>query len=879
MRTLRRTLGPAWVLVPLLPCLVLALLHPTPALAQSGNVDEITVQGLFRMTDDAFRHALGVTEGDPYDAALIQRQFRKLWDLGLFQDIVIEAEPSREGGTVLVVKVKERPVLTSVTFDDSSAISRTDIEDQLRDQDAQLKLGKPLDQRRIFKAKQTITDALGAKGFLDAKVEADERKVTESSRAVHFFITPGGKTRVRKIDFQGNELYSDRVLKKQLRLTQERRWFWPWSSKNLYHPAKWDQDVLGVSDLYRNIGYLNIDVRPPLVEVKGNPKAERKTERRLTELRSVEAEVQAINDQLVSTEADLNPVERAKLQKQKKRKEKRARRLEKKASKVKRWVQLTVPITEGDQYQLGEITIVGAEVFEGQTLRPLVPLREGDIFRNSALDSGISLITRLYEDRGHLYARVVRTVQPREDELIADVEISVEEEDPYYVGRIEFRGNTETRDAVLRREMLISEGDLFNRSLLDVSKVRVNQLGYYQVPEEPIIEPVEDETRVNIAFNGEEQGRNEVQFGGGYSGLDGAFFSGVYSTRNFLGRGQTVSAAIQVGGRSNRYSLSFFEPWFLNRSIQFGFQIFRQDFDFGTSLDSTETGFGITLGKRLRGFSSFSTAFNWRDVNSRQFLFPVGATAADAVSVLESQNTVASLTPSFVYNTVNNPYRPTRGQNFTAQIQIAGGPLGGDTSYLRPQVLYTNYFNGPSRGFFGFHAEVAMVTEWQGGSDNVSANIEGVPRFARFWLGGDTHGPRVFETRSITPLRYVLLDQDGQIVSIEGDARTLPVDELVTSGNAPALIEVGGDRSILIQSEYVFPFNEQAELALFVDVGNVMFEDQSWGLQTARISAGIELRFHLPVFPVPLRLIYGVPVRKLSGDRTSSFTFSIGRSF
>jgi len=124
-----------------------------------------------------------------------------------------------------------------------------------------------------------------------------------------------------------------------------------------------------------------------------------------------------------------------------------------------------------------------------------------------------------------------------------------------------------------------------------------------------------------------------------------------------------------------------------------------------------------------------------------------------------------------------------------------------------------------------------------------------------------------------------VLDDDRNIIDVLGDPRYIAVEDLITSGGIPVLIEAGGDRYFLLQSEYVFSLNEQTDLALFLDVGDALFEDQSWGFDTARASAGVELRFHLPIFPVPLRLIYGVPLRKLERDRTSNFTFSIGRSF
>ena len=176
------------------------------------------------------------------------------------------------------------------------------------------------------------------------------------------------------------------------------------------------------------------------------------------------------------------------------------------------------------------------------------------------------------------------------------------------------------------------------------------------------------------------------------------------------------------------------------------------------------------------------------------------------------------------------------------------------------------------------HGEAGVVREF-GDSPLVStSNIEGVPRYQRFWLGGDTLGPRVFETRTITPRRYVKTE-GGVITDVVGDITGQSPDGFLQINGVPVLIEVGGDRMYLWQSELVFPLNEQAEVAVFVDAGDALFEDTNFNFSSMRVSAGLEVRFHLPIFPVPLRLIYGWPLRELTGDRTSSFTFSIGRSF
>jgi outer membrane protein assembly complex protein YaeT len=880
-----------------------ALIAPASARAQPGTVEEITIQGLSRMTQPAFMHRLGIKEGDPYDVRQVRRKFKELWELGIFEDITALAEAGTQGGTVLIFKIKERPVLTSVTYEDNKVATRTQIEDRLKEREISLRLGKPLDLGTIFFVETAIRDLMAEKGYLDAEVEAQVNRITETTRGVNFRITPGGKTRIRDIEFVGNEVFSDRRIKSELELTKERQWYWPWSSKSLYHPVKWDQDVSKVREMYLSQGYLDVEIGAPRMEVRegGDTPAPEEGIPEFDEAQTVgssageeagaeaeqpgsaaeaetEAEAEAAEEE-PEPQKPLTKKEQEKLEKEQRKAEQKARKEERDAKDIKRWVYLTIPIREGPQYTLGEISVEGNEVFPDELLRALIPLAEGGILNNDLLEASVDRIRRLYEDRGHLYATVVRRLERHEGENVADVVIVIEEDEPYYVAKIEFRGNTSTYDKVLRREMILMEGDLFSRTKLDVSKAKVNQLGYFEVVGEPVVEPVEGENRINVIMSGEERGRNEIQVGGGYSGLDGAFFNGVYSTRNFLGRGQIVSVALQIGGRSNRYSLSFQEPWFMNRPYLLGLSLYRQSVDYGYSLQSESNGIGVILGRRIGRWGNLNLSYNWRNVTTRSLLVSPEVGGDFATSEFTNETRISSITPVYTVSSINNPYRPSRGRSYTISFQIAGGPLGGDTSYLKPVLRYTRYTKAMRKTFLGIHAEAGWVREWQGGSPLSGSNIEGVPRFERFWLGGDTHGPRVFETRTITPRRYVVLDEQNRIVDVVTDPRFMPSDAFVSAGGTPVPIEVGGDRFFLIQAEYVWPLNEQAEIAAFLDVGDSLAEDQNWGFETARVSAGVEVRFHLPIFPVPLRLIYGWPLRAVTGDRVSNFTFSIGRSF
>ncbi len=835
--------------------------------AAAGPIEKIEVLGLVRMSQEAFRHALEVKEGDAYDPARLRTAFHRLWDLSLFKDIKIEAEDGPEGGKVVLITVVERPALMSVSYGENKVLTRTQIEDRLKEKKISIDVGKPLNIKAIIDAEAAIRDYLGEKGYLDAQVGHEMREVTQTSFAVDYTIRPGGKTRIRDIDFVGNKMFSDRKLKTRLQLTREWTWYKPWSSKNLYHPVKWDQDVGAIRDLYQNLGFLDVEIRPPIVDLDVVTKTKKKKKPK-----EEAAPEPPVTQEPVSSEG-LTPRQ---IEKRKKKEEKQRKKAEKNADSeesVKRWVMLSVPISEGEQYLTGTVTISGNTVLSEPEIRGLIPLKEGSILSNGLLKAGIDAVTLAYGNRGYLYASVVRQIRRREGEKIADVQVTVEEDKAYYVGRIEFTGNATTEDRVLRREVRLNEGELFSRSRLDVSKTKINQLGYYEVAGEPAIEPIEGENRVRITFAGEEKGRNEIQVGGGYSGLDGAFFTGYYSTRNFLGKGEVVSLSAQIGGQSNYYSFQFLEPWFLNRPYSLGFSLYRSAVDYGGGLESGGRGAGVRLGRQFGFFTYAELSYDWARVETTGF----------SLNGTKATTRISSITPVYRYNRINNPYRPTRGWSGEVKSQFAGGFLGGDTSFYRPIARYVGLRKAKGRTFFAVSSQLGLVRKFQEETDPNSATVNGVPRSERFWLGGDTLGPRVFETRSITPLRFVSLDPFGRLVDAVKDPSGQPAAKYDRNGdglvNAFDLVEMGGDRYYLLQAEYVIPFNQTVELAVFGDVGNALFEDTAWGFEDVRVSAGLELRFYLPVFPVPLRLIYGRPIRQLANDRTSNFTFSIGRAF
>ncbi len=856
---------------------VLFGLLTTPLFSSNEIIEKIELTGNTYFTKDAFFHLLGIKEGDPYDEAKIREEFKKLWDSGYFSDLYVESQDG-EKGKIVTFRVKERPKIGSIEYEEVKGITRSAIEDHLKERGIEFKTNTPLDMKTIWKVEESIRELLGSKGYLDAEVSTEIKPITATTRSVHFKVKRGPKTKIRDIEFVGNEIFSDRKLKKAMEMTKEYHWWSFFSKKSLYHPAKYELDIGNVRDLFLNKGYLDVQIGSPIVEIKEEKKRkeskkeaaqkkkekkEKKQQEKLKELNTEIKELERILDEdtgLSKNQKQRKKKKLSKLKKKVKKIEEKAIKRKEKEEDTRKWVYLTVPVTEGEPYMLGKVRIEGNTVFSDEHVRGRIVLKEGSVLNESFLKYAVEVITADYGEKGYIYASVNQQ-KIRKEGQVADVIIKIDEDEQYYIERIEFEGNHVTNDNVLRREMTLNEGSLCNQKKLNISAIRVNQLGYFALTEEPIIEPIPGENRVRIKVKGEERGRNEIQVGGGYSGLEGSFFAGSYSTKNFLGRGEIFALSLQVGGRSNLYQFQFIEPWFLGRPYTLGFNLYHRRIDYARNFRTTGRGGGLILGRRFGNFTKMNVRYDLQEVEDESFLGTLQETR------------ISSMTPSLFYDKVNNPYRPSRGFLVGTRTEIAGGVLGGDVSFYRPKVEATFYPRVYRRTFFGIHGEAGYIDSFE--ESKISGLIDGVPRYMRFYLGGEYMGPRIYETRSISPIRLV----DSNVALLDPDTGEPVLDD---NGNIvfvkiPAF--VGGNKYLLFQFEYVIPAAEPVDIVLFYDAGNAFDNDESFSLSDLRMSACIEVRFFIPMFQVPLRLIYGVPINDKPWDETNRFQFSIGSSF
>ncbi len=798
----RRSVTTACARVRIAAALIMLLCWATAA-AQEDLIEDIVVDGNQSLSAEAFLRLTSLRVGDTYDVDAVRKDFRRIWDRGLFDDLSVEVRDG-ETGKILIYHVVERPRLNSVEYEKNKAISETQIEEQFSERDVEIHLGAPVDYKVIQDAEELLRQLVAAKGFLDGQVDAKLEVVDPGNLALTFLIKPGRKTRIKKLAFTGNERFSDGKLRSQLKLTSPVKWWKFWGKKKtLYHPTRLEQDLLNVESLYHNHGHLDLRVQ---------------------------------NAEVVYTEG--KPT--------------------KKPEKQKRWVSVTVPVREGPEYTLGEISVEGNHVLTDEEILARIPLKTGDIFNKSLVDVGAQLVELDYGERGYFFVSTNRLEERREGN-VADLIIKVDEDRKYFIDRIEFAGNTTTRDKVLRRELGVNEEELFNLKKFRTGLRKIAQLGYFRLTREPQITPVPGENRVRIRIEGREESRNELQVGGGFSGLDGAFFAGSYSTRNFLGRGQVLSTRIQVGGRSNTYSISFQEPWFMGKPWSLGASIFRQDTRF-IGFKQTGQGGSISLGKRLGNFQSLRLTYLFEEVSFEDNDF-------------ENTSTTSAVRPVYSIDTRNNFFRPSRGFQLVASVEFAGGPLGGENFFYKPILQSTLYVPVFRNMFLGLHGEIGYVDDFDG---------RVVPRFERFFLGGE-RSLRLFQTRTVSPI------DDGlpSIPQGRGDRRTddpgkNPLDPggNEVDDNDP-LIFIGGNKYLLFNVEYTIPMPgaDTVELVLFYDAGNAWTNKQGYDLSDLRMDVGIEIRFYLPVFGAPLRLIYGWNLDPEEFEDKQDFIFSIGRTF
>jgi len=581
-----------------------------------------------------------------------------------------------------------------------------------------------------------------------------------------------------------------------------------------------------------------------------------------------------------------------------------------------------IAIEEGRLYHLNNINFVGVKLFRTpETLmRPVFQMGQGDVFSTAKLRKGFEELRKLYGGFGFIDFVAEPNIDPIPGTDKIDLTLNFDEGKQFFVRRIDFSGNTTTRDKVIRRELLIDEGDVFNTKLWELSILRLNQLGYFEVLKEQEAADIKRDTRTNtvdLTLKVKERGKNTVQLNGGVSGIAGSFVGFSYATNNFIGLGETLSLSTQLGTRVRDITLGFTEPYFLDRPLQVGFTVFMQRFNYDQAREasvlsgqnliplfnnlgtqnllnyvSNSRGFTVFASYPLRrSFARLGLSYGYT-VQNIKTLTAAATQYYDYINFLQINGpnalqgiTSSTIIPSYTYNTVNHPITPTQGRSLSISIQYSGSVLGGNVNQILP-VIDAKYFR---RGFkkghvIGAHFLGRTITGYGG---------KVAPPFNRFYMGGE-NDIRGFELWGISPIAYVPSSANINVLNADGSPRqqrqvdpttgqlvavnvtqTIPVYQLVTPG---------GDTQLVTNFEYRIPIFGPVTLAAFFDAGvnklaffdqlklnpdrvntlNTQFPEAAFkdravlakGTQDTRASTGLELQVLLPVVNAPFRIYY-----------------------
>jgi len=770
---------------------------------QQELITGIEIRGNRRIPADTIRARIFTRAGDVYDPAALERDFNSLWNTNYFEDIRFEGEENPKGGIKLIIFVKERPTIREINYEGLSSVSKSDVLDRFKERKVGLSVESQYDPTKVKRAEVVIKELLSEHGRQFSTIRTEVRPIPPAAVSLTFVIKEGPKVKVGKITFTGATHVKPRVLRAAMKNLKPigipHSIFLENVFARTYDATKLDEDTERVRQEFQNRGYFKVVVE----QAKTN-----------------------IHD--TGHQGFHIPL------------------LQKGPGKA---VDITLPIQEGDLYHLGGITFKGNKAIPNSAaLRTLFPIKDGDVFDRSKIGKGLEALSKAYGQYGYINFTSVPETRFEEDKKLIYIDIDVDEGKQFYVRRIEFQGNTTTRDKVIRREILLEEGQVYNQRLWELSLQRLNQLGFFDQlkPEDPSnTERHLDEQNgtVDLLLKVREKGKNSIGLSGGVSGLAGTFVGVSYSTNNFLGKGETLTIQANLGNLERSLMFGFTEPYLLDRPLTWGFTIYYTRFIYDQAREAAlfsgqQINLPSALQENLQNYTQSSRGF------TTSLSYPIRRTykrlgiayqldISDIVALTTASKTLfdtlqfsgitgpsalngivtSKITPSFTKNSLDRPLFPHSGSNIFFGAEIAG--LGGTVRTFRPVVQLTHWFPMQNRrNTIGLHFVGSFLTGYGGLVP---------PPFQRFYDGGE-NDLRGFDIRSISPVSFLptvnsvpLRNPDGTIVPknpanpLQGNYTIpIPVDQIVFPG---------GDLSLTGNAEYRITIAGPVSLAPFMDFG------------------------------------------------------------
>jgi outer membrane protein insertion porin family len=850
----------------------------TPSQTLAPDVIEaIEFRGSRRVPQDTLRAMIFSRKGDVYSEDTLRRDFMALWNTNRFDDIRLETERGDQGGLIIRFVLTERRMVRNITYPGLKSASVSDVLDRLKERKVGMVQESMYDPNVINHAAIVIKELLGERGHQFATVTPELHQIPPSSMEVAFVVNEGPKVDVGTITIVGNKAFSRREVIDAMKNLKPygipHSIFFEELIPKTFDAAKLEEDKERVRDAYGNAGYAQAKV------------LDQSTKLRETGGAHGQIHLPLIKENHIGSAEDI-----------------------------------TLPVEEGKRFYLSKIDFTGVKLFRStQFLGGVFGMRAGSPFSNEKMRTGLKNLTKLYSQYGYIDYVGEPQVDfvPNTDKI--DITMNVDEGKQFFIRRIDFVGNTTTRDKVIRRQLLLDEGDIYNSQLWDMSILRLNQLGYFEALKENESYELKrngNSSTVDIVLKVKERGKNSISLNGGVSGISGSFVGLNYSTNNFLGLGETLSLGGQVGTLMTNVTAGFTEPYLFDRPFQMGIQVYLRRFAYnqgqqisileGTNvtafynslgsanvLNYVQDSKGISLSfsyplKRSFGRLGLSVGYDISSIKTEStgaanyftylnFQGVAGPNSLDGIKTLK-------IVPSYNYNSRNDFLNPTAGKSIFASVEVSGSVLGANVNMIKPTFDLQYYHRSPRwhKNVIAYHIMASTEIGYGG---------KVIPPFVRSFIGGE-NDVRGFQFFEITPIAYLPSSASVPVLNANGTQQyqktLLNGVPTSTAVSVPIptyqIITPGGDTQVVSNLEYRIPLFGPLTLAPFFDVGvnKIMYPSQlrvnsdevntlndqfpsagfndnvliAPGSQAIRTSVGLELSVVLPIVQAPFRIYW-----------------------
>jgi len=739
------------------------------------RVDSIEIQGNRKVESEAITEKLGTRAEMMLDNYLLRKDLSRIYEMKYFEEV--EAyHKIKDGKNILLFKVKEKPIISKISFEGNDEINDDDLKEQVKTKEFNI-----LDISTLKNDVLLLQKHYEEKGYFLALATYKLKDNQNGSVEVKFKIKEWDKVRVKKITFLGSKALGDEELKNFMQ-TREESYFSFLSGSGNFKEINFQTDVERLKYLYKTRGYLQVNIQNPEVT----------------------------------------------------------------ASEDKKWIFITVRLTEGPQFSVNNVSFNGELLFTEKEMSEKLKIKTGEIYNEENLRQDIQTLTEMYQDKGYAFANVLRTLEIVPGENKVDVVFSFEKGVIAYFGKIVMKGNTKTRDKVIRRELRIHEGEMYSGSKLRTSKDNVNRLGFFQ-PESVIFNTITRKGTDNILdleISIKERPTGQISLGAGYSTATKGFVQASVAQNNFRGLGQNINLNLSYSDKQQIYNLGFTEPYLFDTRWTAGADYYQTVSYFIRSFAYRKHGGDVRVGHPIFEYTRLFLTYRYEDNK-------VSNVINDGIDPNVENGSASSMQASIIRDKRNNIFEPSNGYYTSTSLEYTG--IGGTMRWMKAEVEGRYY-----RPIIG---DLVMRTRLNGQQLFKTTQRE-IPRVEKFSMGG-ARNMRGFSLEDIGPRRFAKNLDTGQ-------------DEV---------FNFGGLFSLLGTLEFEHPLIKEAGLkwVVFYDAGNVFEQRMGEGDNFAlRSDYGFGFRWFSPIGV--LRFEFAFPINpkddgQLHSEAGNQFHFDIGQLF